>query len=102
MKSRLYTVSFIKPCETDKEKVTAEIQLKIPKPWNSDELCSVLRNNFLDVKCSEKLGIVRVSYLGKVLIFTTEGRVTVRKAENREDVLKTAGYLAELFGLDEQ
>ena len=101
LKSQLFEVMFIKPCETDKGKKMAEIQLKIPKPWDLDELCASLRDNFLDVKCSQELGTAKAAYAGKTLIFNLEGKVTVQKAENEEDVAKTAVYLADIFGLNE-
>lgn len=101
LKSKSYDVQFIRPCETDKGKKMADIQLKIPKPWDMEELFSTLKDNFLSVKYSEKLGTAKAEYAGKVLIFNLEGKVTVQKAENEEDVAKTAAYLAEIFGLNE-
>ena len=64
------------------------------------ELCRLImknRNNFQNIKCSEELGVVTFTYSGKKVIITKIGRITVQRAENKENLLKIIELLMNLL-----
>lgn len=94
------SVTYIRPCITEAGKVSAEARL-MWVPQNVEDLrygfydplrlCSILSTTkfFQDVKCSPRLGIGRVHVDDKTVLIYKDGRVNVRKAEDKEDAMHT-------------
>ena len=64
------------------------------------ELCKVfngLSNIIQEFKCSEELGVANFTISCKKVIITQFGRITVRKAKNKEDILKTIDLIVNLM-----
>ena len=67
---------------------------------NFRELCRILRLpgfEFRDVKCSVNLGIVDFTLFNKKVIITRIGRITIQRAENRDDLFKTFEQIIDLL-----
>lgn len=93
-------VTYIHPCVTEAGKIMAKARLT-PRLENADELkygfydpiqlCTILNNaDFLrEARCSSKLGIAKVILNEKTVLIHKDGRITVRKAHDKEDVIRT-------------
>jgi len=100
-------VTLIRPCTTENGKVTATAQLILPTNdkelkygfFDPFALCDVLNNyrSFDDIKCSEKMGIARIDYDGKSILVFGNGKIKVRKARDKEDVLASINLISKIM-----
>ncbi len=91
-------LTLIEPCVEDEKLVMGELLLnpgKISQTPNLmmdiDDLCEKVQKynpQFQNFQCSTKLGIVTFEYLDRKIIITKIGRITVRKALDRKDLLE--------------
>jgi TATA-box binding protein (TBP) (component of TFIID and TFIIIB) len=88
-------VILIQPCVTDRKKVMADVQLGVLLDL------SLLGKNppkeFTDMRFSEKLGMAKFSYREKEILLFDNGRMRIKRAKNREDVLKTIDEIVNLL-----
>lgn len=100
-------VTLIKPCLEDNGLVMGEIFLnsrkissKTEKILNMNKLCQIFKkinHIFHNIKPSEKLGLVTFTFSNKEVIITEFGRLTIRKAQNKDDLLSAFAYLIDLL-----
>ncbi len=83
MKLTIYT----KPCITEKDRIMANTTLDINLDF--ERMCDMLKTEFKDVVCSQKLGIVKINWKGKTILIFKSGKVSIRKAESEDDAIKT-------------
>lgn len=88
-----------KPCTTGQAKTMIEIQLKTDSRYPFFDL-SVLEENMqalgrsVPVKTSEPFGMARLEHEGKEIEVYSSGKVTVRKANSREDAIMAFNSLS--------
>lgn len=96
------SLGVVHPCSDDQSKVICEAMLA-PEDLNFDyfdscELCQLLGQKKLleDLKCSIKLGFMQFKLDGKKITLFKNGRIIVRKAMDKEDVINTIKSVYEL------
>jgi len=95
IKSRDYTLQYIRPCTMEKGKKMAKLTIKkMPKDFyqrleQSDRLC--------EVKSFPDLGVSKIRLKGKHIMVFKSGEISIRAAENKEDVLKTCELLVNIL-----
>jgi len=93
-------ITYVHPCITDAGKVAADIKLTASQEgllnlkygfYDPLQLCAILSTIefFQDVKCSQSLGIGRGNVSGKAVLIYKDGRISVRKARDKEDAVHT-------------
>ncbi|MFQ5887614.1 MAG: (Fe-S)-binding protein [Candidatus Hydrothermarchaeales archaeon] len=108
MPTRSEKVTYIRPCTTERGKVTATARFVPPFVERKElkygfydpfVLCGLLKSYrpFEDVKCSEKLGIARITYDGKSILLFGNGQIKVRKARDKEDVQATIDLISRIM-----
>jgi len=93
VKSADYDINFIKPCVSDRKKFLAEVKLK--RKFAPKTLCEILEKSRLAkyTKCSEDLGIARISLGQKNIIIFASGEISIRKANDKKDAIDTANFI---------
>lgn len=94
-------VILIHPCAEDKTKLIGEGYFKnAPKENYFDmcTLCEILGKAHLlkELKCSEKLGLVKFGLHGKTITLFKNGRFVVRMADTEQEIKKLS---KEVFGI---
>ncbi len=100
-------VTLIRPCTTESGKVTATARLILTTSgkelkygfFDTFTLCGLLKNypSFDDIKCSEKMGIARIGIDGKSILLFGNGKIKVRKARDKEDVLASIDLISKIM-----
>jgi len=93
-----YRINFVKPCLTDKKKKMADAKL-IDFQMNAKDMCELLINSrqFDNVNFSENLGVARIEWMGKTITLFNTGEITIRSAENLEDVKNTVEKICSIL-----
>lgn len=91
LKKKSKGVLLIHPCAEDKTKLIGEGYFKTaPKENYFDmcKLCEILGKAHLlkELKCSEKLGLVKFELHGKTITLFKNGRFVVRMADTEEEI----------------
>ncbi len=102
-------ITYIHPCISEAGKLAAESRLTAGPEGEVDlkygfldpfMLCYVLdmyRDFFDDVKCSPRLGTAKLEYDGKIILVFQNGKIKIRQAKDREDVLNTLRLTARVM-----
>jgi ArsR family metal-binding transcriptional regulator len=102
-------ITYIHPCISEAGKLAAESRLTAGPEGEVDlkygfldpfMLCYVLdmyRDFFDDVKCSPRLGTAKMEYDGKIILVFQNGKIKIRQARDREDVLNTLRLTARVM-----
>ena len=84
-----------KPCMTEDGKIIATARLG--KHIEISRSYELLRAKFADAKCSEKLGIIKINYMGKTVMVFRNGKISIRKAEDENDAIETIKKVTEVL-----
>ncbi|MBU1135205.1 MAG: hypothetical protein KKG13_01660 [Nanoarchaeota archaeon] len=97
VKTKDYELNFIKPCITERKKVLAEVKLR--RGFKPEVLCDIMSKSKLakHTKCSEDLGIARIEWEGKTILVFASGEINIRRADDKEDALKTANFIKDIL-----
>ncbi|MFH1445356.1 MAG: hypothetical protein ABIF08_02650 [Nanoarchaeota archaeon] len=97
IKSKDYEISFIKPCATTRKKILAEVMLK--HGFKPRALCELISKSKIAkyAKCSEDLGVARIEWEGKTIIVFASGEVSIRRADDKKDAIKTANFIKDIL-----
>jgi hypothetical protein len=98
-------VTYIHPCITDAAKVAAEARFHSDEESDADlkygfydplQLCAILNTTklFHEIRCSPKLGIGKFNVNGKRVLVYKDGRINIRQARDKEDVLQTIRHVS--------
>ncbi|MFQ5974862.1 MAG: (Fe-S)-binding protein [Candidatus Hydrothermarchaeales archaeon] len=101
-------VTYVRPCTTESGKVTATAHLMLPFVEGNElkyglfdpfVLCDFLKNYqpFEDIRCSEKMGIARITYNGKSILLYRNGKIKVRKAKDKDDIFATINLISRIM-----
>lgn len=80
--SSTYEIQLARPCVDEPGKYIAESQYS--NSFMMDALCNILqtnleKENILELKCSERLGVARFELDGKTILLYRIGRIDIRK-----------------------
>jgi hypothetical protein len=98
-------ITYIHPCITDAAKVAAEARFASDIEsaavlrygfYDQVELCRILNlaDLFHEVKCSPSLGIGRFNLDDKTVLVYKDGKISIRQAKDKEDVIHTLRYVS--------
>jgi phosphate uptake regulator len=98
-------VAYIHPCISEAGKVSAKARLRDLEELKYGfldplMLCFLLENYkemFEKVRCSPKLGVALVKYEGKDVMIFQNGRMTIRKAKDKEDIASTLRFIGRVI-----
>lgn len=89
------SIAYIEHCAAEAGKFTAAATFSTAtsgKPFlDASVLCLIIdayRNRLSEAKCSSSLGIGRIKWRGRTLLISKDGKVKVRLALSKEDVLR--------------
>jgi ArsR family metal-binding transcriptional regulator len=101
-------VTYIHPCISESGKVAADVKVtrgpegEIRLEYGFYDpllMCYFLQNAgiFKRVRCSPKLGVARVDWEGKTIMIFDSGRISIRRAKDREDVLRSLKFVSRVL-----
>ncbi len=101
-------IAYIHPCVSEAGKVMVDGRLTSGPEGLADlkygfldpmMLCYALRiyDVFKDVKCSPDLGIAQIRYDGKNILIFQNGKIKIREALDKDDVMKTLRLVARVI-----
>lgn len=93
-------ITYIHPCITDAAKVAGEARFPSAEKSGADlkygfydplQLCAILNTTklFQEIRCSPSLGVGKFNTNGKAVLVYKDGRINIRQARDKEDVLQT-------------
>jgi len=85
-----------KPCITEKDRIIASAALDM-KP-GFDKMCTLLKAEFQNITCSQKLGLVKINWNKKTIIIFKSGKISIRKAEDEDDAIKAIHKVSKALG----
>lgn len=85
-----------KPCITEKDRIIASAILDMKLDF--DRICDLLKTEFRNVICSPKLGLVKINWEGKTILIFKSGKISIRKAENEDDAIRTLEKVSKVLG----
>lgn len=94
IRSEGYTIHTIRPCTMEKGKKMAKLTFKSPP---SDVLKRLEKGKFDEIKLFPELGTAKIRLGGKHILVFASGEVTIRAADDREDIIETAEMLVRLL-----
>ena len=89
-----YTINHIRPCTMEKGKKMAKVRLANPP---KDIFSRLEKEGFDELKSFPELGLAKIKMKGKHIIVFQNGEITIRAADDREDILRTAEILANIL-----
>lgn len=93
LKSSDYTLTYLKPCVTERGKKLARVRMKVTPDLKS--LKENLEGEAEEIGLSPDLGLLKFTFQGKKILMFRTGKVVIRKAEDRKDVMETVSWLVE-------
>lgn len=108
MPTKSERVTYIRPCTTERGKVTATARLGLALEEGPELrygfidpvlMCPLLERYgaFEDVKCSPRLGIARIVYDGKSIMLFQNGKIKVRKARDKKDAMANIELMSKIL-----
>lgn len=94
IRSKGYTLHYIKPCTMEKGKKMAKVRLENP-PKNIFQ--KLEKQQFDEMKPFPDLGVAKIRMNGKHIMVFQTGEISIRAAEDERDVLETAELLANIL-----
>ncbi len=91
LKRKAYTLLFVKPCMSDKTKKMAEVRLA--RPGGLEERLPAVRLDGYKASYSAELKVLRLTRGKKSLLVFNNGTVSIRNADDEQDVLETLNVL---------
>ncbi|MBI4021559.1 MAG: hypothetical protein HY369_04915 [Candidatus Aenigmarchaeota archaeon] len=93
--NRDYTIHAIRPCTMEKGKKMAKLRLTSPPPDLIGRLAAA--GAFDEIKPFPAMGMATARLGGKHILIFSSGEVTIRAADDEDDVLKTAKLILALI-----
>lgn len=94
IRSAGYIIHYIKPCTLEEGKKMAKIHLQDPP---ADLFERLEKGNFDELKCFPDLGVAKIRMGSKHVMVFTSGEISIRAADNEDDILQTAELLAKII-----
>ncbi|HID17513.1 TPA: hypothetical protein EYP26_04385, partial [Candidatus Bathyarchaeota archaeon] len=95
-------IAYIQPCASEKGKVTADIMMGRDEAtfFEPSILCSILeayKPMLAEGRCSRPLGVAVIKWKGRSITIFKNGRVNIKRALTKQDVLKVLRSLNRLL-----
>ena len=91
-----YKIKLIKSCISKKKAITVEAELK--HPINLKKAHEKLKFAGMgEVNFSDSLGVIKINQFGKIIMIFSHGEISVRKARDKEDAIKTIEKIIDLI-----